>query len=579
VLEGHHCRLLLGQSEYSTERGKRLLRLRLAGPVSVYLPVGIIMVWILQGIALCEESKQVVSASTAQADAAYQEGMKLLRAGQYSKALQEFDLVEKYAPRLPNGASGQGIALALMGKTDEAVDAFKRALSLDPSYWVARRELGIIYWEKHLPDLAAQELRPILQLFPDDASVNSILGQYEFGQRHYKEAIALLAKPLKVEPQPQIALMYAEALLNTGRKEAAGDVLKPLMVRGDLSANQGFLLGWLLGRAQLYEEAIQVLSSTPGGSPDLFSHKYGLALAYFLAGKNQDSIAILTDLVRQGEKRPELFALLGTAYEKGGNLLQAYNAFREGIIDNPENSLNYLNIGALAAQHRNYDLAVEMLTSGVERIHADYRLYLSRGIGFSLEGKLLDARKDYLKAIEMAPQDPQTSLALGLNYLDADQIDDAVAIFERTAGQGFEDPRPYYFFEQALLRKGLGYGSPNFGRASEAIATALSIDPNFVWGYVERGRLDLMQGKTEDAISDLEHARSLDPHSGTISYLLARAYQRKGDKKTASELFAQVEESNRQEAERVQEKNMLTIMVTNTPTAGQTFDEHLAKMQ
>jgi Flp pilus assembly protein TadD len=47
--------------------------------------------------------------------------MKLLRAGQYPKALQEFELVEKYAPRLPNGASGQGIALALMGKTDEAV--------------------------------------------------------------------------------------------------------------------------------------------------------------------------------------------------------------------------------------------------------------------------------------------------------------------------------------------------------------------------------------------------------------------------------------------------------------------------
>lgn len=555
------------------------MRLRLAGPVSVYLSVGTIIFWILQGTVLCEESKQAVSAPAGQADAAYQEGMKLLRAGQYPKALQEFELVEKYAPRLPNGASGQGIALALMGKTDEAVEAFKRALSLDPSYWVARRELGIIYWEKHLTDLAAQELRPILQLFPDDASVNSILGQYEFAQRHYKEAIALLAKSSYVETQPQIALMYAEALLNLGKKEEAGDVLKPLIGRGDLSPNQGFLLGWLLGRAQLYEQAIQVLSSTPKGSPDPFSHEYGLALAYFLAGQNQNSISILTDLARQGEKRPELFALLGTAYEKGGNLLQAYNAFREGIIDNPENSLNYLNIATLAAQHRNYDLAVEMLTSGVERIHDDYRLYLSRGIGFSLERKLTDARKDYLKALEMAPQDLQTSLALGLNYLDTDQIDDAVAIFERTASQGFKDPRPYYFFEQALLRKGLGHGSPNFGRAGEAIATTLSIDPNFVWGYVERGRLDLMQGKTEDAISDLQHARSLEPHSGTINYLLAQAYQRMGDKKKASELFAQVEESNRQEAERVQMKNMLTIMVTNTPADGQTFDEHLAKMQ
>ena len=293
--------------------------------------------------------------------------------------------MERYTPGLPNGPTGEGIALGLMGKTDEAIEAFKKALSLDPSYWVARRELGIVYWEKHLSDLAAQELRPLLQLFPNDAAVNSILGQYEFDQRHYEEAVSLLARSSYIETQPQVALMYAEALLDVGKKVQAAAVLKPLVGRGDLSPNQGFLLGWLLGRAQLYGEAIQVLSSTPDGFPDPFSHKYGLALAYFLDGKDQDAITILTNLVRQGEKRPELFALLGTAYQKGGNLLEAYNAFREGIIDNPANSLNYLNIASLAAQHRNYDLAIEMLTSGIERIHDEYRLYLSRGISFSLE--------------------------------------------------------------------------------------------------------------------------------------------------------------------------------------------------
>src|SRR2546430_14271498 len=95
--------------------------------------------------------------------AAYQRGMQLLHEGRYTDALEQFRSIERDAPRSPYGPSGEGIALVLMAKPQEAVAALKRALELEPSFWVAQRELGIVYWSQNLKDEAARELEPVIK--------------------------------------------------------------------------------------------------------------------------------------------------------------------------------------------------------------------------------------------------------------------------------------------------------------------------------------------------------------------------------------------------------------------------------
>lgn len=145
-----------------------------------------------------------------QADAAYQQGTQLLGEKQYGEALKQFQLVERLAPHLPQGPSGQGIALALMGKPEEAIEALKKALHLDPSFWVARRELGIVYWSQGLKNQAYQELKQVVQLFPQDLIVNVILGQYEFEQGNFAQALSDFSKaPAPVEQDTGLSIMRA----------------------------------------------------------------------------------------------------------------------------------------------------------------------------------------------------------------------------------------------------------------------------------------------------------------------------------------------------------------------------------
>lgn len=515
------------------------------------------------GLAAFSASAQSPSSLHERADAAYQTGMKLLREKEYTKALDQFRLVEKYVPQLPQGYSGEGIALALMGKPEEATQALKKALEIDPSFWVARRELGIVYWHQELKEQAAKELYPIVQLFPEDAPVNVILGQYEFERQNYARATAFFAKaPAQLEGDPQLSLMNAEALLKTGEVNRAGEALKRLTGQPGLTSQQSFQLAWLLGQAKHYKQAIRIFSALPQDYPDPFARNYGLALAYFENEQHKECIDTLNALRARGITKPELFSLLGVAYEKSGHTLEAYDAFRQGIYANPKDAQNYLNIATLASEHLNYDLAVQMLSSGIERVQDAHKLILSRGIAYSLQGRLKQARADYQKALEMAPEELENYLALGLSYLEAGEADPAVQTFERATAKRLKDPRPYYFLAEALLQKGLAPETAAFRQATEALDTALSLDANFAWAYVDRAKLAMKTQQTAKAISDLERARALEPQSSTIAYLLAQAYQRDGEKAKADELFALVKESSDEEARRFRRGELTDVLVT-----------------
>src|SRR2546428_13671497 len=103
-------------------------------------------------------SAQPESAPHEQVNGAYQRGMKLLQEKRYNDALEQFRLVQQGAPRSPQGTSGEGVALALIGKPQEAIEALKRALALDPTVLVAQSVRGIVYWSQ---DLKREDARDV----------------------------------------------------------------------------------------------------------------------------------------------------------------------------------------------------------------------------------------------------------------------------------------------------------------------------------------------------------------------------------------------------------------------------------
>jgi len=413
---------------------------------------------------------------------------------------------------------------------------------------VARRELGIVYWSQGQKGHACQELRQVAQLFPQDLTVNVILGQCEFEQGNFAQALADFSKaPAPVEQDAGLSLMKARALLKTDRKLEAGKVLTSLCRRADLSLEQRFQIAWALGQAELFEPAIELFNALPQDYPDRYSRNYGLALAYFENKEYSKCVRVLEPL--EADHSPaELYSLLGVAEEKAGDTKAAYDAFRQGILSHPDDALNYLNIATLLCLHLNYDLAVQLLSSGIKRIRDDHQLLLSRGIAYTLKGLFDEARADYRSSIGMAPQDPGNYVALGLCELETGRLDAALEAFQRADALGSQEPKAYYFLAETLIQRGVEPGTADFQQARQALDRALSLDPHLSYAYLDRAKLALKAKETDQAVADLERARAIDSDSRTIAYMLAQAYQRKGEKAKADALFTRVRGESEEEA-------------------------------
>ena len=278
------------------------------------------------------------SASAPSEDSIYQSAMSLAHQKRYDDALGQFRLLETRFPQHPQGFTGEAIVLALTGQSRTAIDTLKHALEIDPNYWLARRELGVLYWSEGRKQDSADQLSPLVHLHPEDGPVNLILGQFEFEQKNYKKALSYFSHiPAEMTADPNLALMGAEAQLHSGEETNAKQTLRSLQTRPDLTPEVRFRLAWLLGQSGLSAEAIQEFNKLPPDFPDSYRRNYGLALAYFGAQNYEQCIQTLKPFVASGIDRTEIYSLLGVAEEKSGHTQQAYDDFREGILQNPSN--------------------------------------------------------------------------------------------------------------------------------------------------------------------------------------------------------------------------------------------------
>ena len=74
-------------------------------------------------------------------EAHYERGRDLLDQGDFHHAADEFRAALEYLPQSAAAHNNFGVALASMGRIDQAVEHFRRAVVLDPGFEEARNNL------------------------------------------------------------------------------------------------------------------------------------------------------------------------------------------------------------------------------------------------------------------------------------------------------------------------------------------------------------------------------------------------------------------------------------------------------
>jgi Tfp pilus assembly protein PilF len=209
----------------------------------------------------------VISAGTAaaaqtsgvnDAEARFNAGLTHLRDGRPKIALEEFEQAIKQDPKNPYFHKGLGLAYATMKKFDDAVDAFRKALELNPYYTDVRNDLGMALVLAGKREAGKAEF---LAAFndptnptPEISSRN--LGQAYFEEKNYAQAANWFRSSLnRNKAYPDAYLGLADAFAALGRAEDAITTLETASREVPASTAIQLALGEAYYRAGRFDDA------------------------------------------------------------------------------------------------------------------------------------------------------------------------------------------------------------------------------------------------------------------------------------------------------------------------------------
>jgi len=162
-----------------------------------------------QEIQLFQKLKNQVNEETA-AGNLNNEGNRLLQEG---KAQEAADAYRKAVQLDPNNARWRynlSLALASLGDREGQKTALERALEIDPNVAATHNDLGLLWLSEHNLESAEKEFRAALEIDPKFAEAQNNLGVVYSEQGKDSEALALFRQATENDPH------YARAFVNLG---------------------------------------------------------------------------------------------------------------------------------------------------------------------------------------------------------------------------------------------------------------------------------------------------------------------------------------------------------------------------
>lgn len=398
-----------------------------------------------------------------------------------------------------------GRHLETLGKIDEAIDAHKRAIALEPSTAELKAELAALYARQDRALDAVQTAEAALAQDSANLEANRILGSVY-------AALAEQRTPLR--PGDDVLQYPPKAIAALEKASRDG---------GDLGLN--LLLGRLYVQTKTYEKALPPLRRVIDEQPGYSEAAWLLATALENTGQSDGALAVLRTALQYNPRFFRGQLRIAELNEKLGRWNDAADGYAR-------------------AQQLNARAAPELMPR--------------RAAALINAGKAEEAR-DLLKTLAAAAQPDVAILYLyAVAQRQSDDLVGAEATAKRLRELAPTDPRGMYVLAQVLEAKGdaagaeaslrellardpqdatalnhLGYMFAERGarldEAVDLVQRALKIEPDnpsfldsLGWAYFQQGRLELADRPLTDAAARLPNSSVVQDHLGDLRFKQGR---------------------------------------------------------
>jgi tetratricopeptide (TPR) repeat protein len=265
-------------------------------------------------------------------------GEDLLQKGRLDEAMDHFKKAVKIAPTYADGYYNLGNALMQIGHLGEAMELFRKVLEIQPSHIKANNNLGVALMRSGRPDEAIAYCQKAIDLNPDYAEAHYNLGAVFGMLSRLEEAVEQYRKAIQLKPDYADAHgNLANVLAAQGRlEEAIPEYRRTLELVPD-SAQAHFRFGQALQGQRNFEAAIQEYQKALDLAPQHLSAHLGLA--WLLATCPEASLRNgqkAVELAQQAERlgggeSPQILDTLAAAYAEAGQFGEAVETARQAL--------------------------------------------------------------------------------------------------------------------------------------------------------------------------------------------------------------------------------------------------------
>jgi tetratricopeptide (TPR) repeat protein len=457
----------------------------------------------------------------------------------------------------------RGTLLERRGAYAEALEAYEKAMELDPSAAFIAGEAAELALQLEDRPRAEKWARKRLELAPNDAKSRVILARVLWARGDTEGAEAEFEKALKDDPSSSDTLFALTELISARDPKRARALLRDFLDKNpDHAARVLFELGRLdaqeelypaatdefkrsieldnaesdparLALAQVYEithdtaaavEQYQRLLADDPDDMELWAHIGELQAAMGAEADARDTFQRIKDK-HPGD--PAACAWLAAQAESSGDFKAAAAALRDSVALKDDPTLN-LRLGYYELQAGGLKDAMATLTDARKRWPKDDRIAYYLALGYDDLGQYADAVKLLREVLSMKPEDLDARWQLATILEKMDDIGAAEPEFRRLIADKPDDAAALNYLGFSLADRGL-----KLPEAEGFIRRALAIEPANPAYRDSLGWVFFKEGRSTEAVHELDVSARALPDDDSVWEHIGDARKALGDEKGA----------------------------------------------
>jgi protein O-GlcNAc transferase len=362
-----------------------------------------------------EGYRELLANAPDHADALHMLGVLRFQCGQAETGLA---LVEQGIAVQDNNAvfhGHRGLILAALGRTQEAIDAYRGALRLNPGAPDVQNNLGNLLEATGDVRGAIEAYRIAWRERPGmvEAATNLGLALQRLGE--YVESVTVLQQAAALRPGDVILTghlaaahnNYGASLEQRGASGEAEPAYRRAIALDPHFAEAHFNLGKSLATQGRQEEAIAAYREATHHKPDFAEAHNNLGIAFFVRGRLEEAIASYQEALRHRPGYTQALNNLGNALRAGDRIVEAIRAYHMALAIAPEDAEVWNNLASALDAAGELEAALAASDKAID-LRADFpQAHNNRGNTLKNLGNLDAALAAYQCASELDPENQE----------------------------------------------------------------------------------------------------------------------------------------------------------------------------